>query len=161
MSQNYFAVSFPLWILDGTNMYGFLLTYLDYIHGRDFNVLLENEEGIFHSLINNFHCCEQAGQRFLFGGDWPLPTINTTFLTFRLSLQTPSVCRLHSFLFVFLRGREIVCVWYEAGVGGISLILNVFWKYKLKITSVMKMFFPCCWCIMLNKPFGVFTVETA
>lgn len=160
MFQNYFAVSFPLWILDGTNMYGFLLTYLDYTWQR-FQCSAWKWRRNFPLFDKQSPCCGQAGQRFLFGGDWSLPTINTTFLTFRLSFQTPSVCRLHSFLFVFLRGREIVCVWYEARVGGISLILNVFWKYKLKITSIMKMFFPCCWCIMLNKPFGVFTVGTA
>lgn len=160
MFQNYFAVSFPLWILREWICTGFYWPIWA-THGRVVSVLLQNEEGIFNSLINNLHCRGQAGQRFLSEGDWSWPAINTTFLSFWLSLQTPSVWRL-DFFPLCLSTWERKCLF---------MIWSQSWRHFLDPEYVLKTqtenhfnyenVFPCCWCIMLNKPFGVFTVGTA
>lgn len=140
-------------------MYRFLLTHLGYTC-RNFNVLLENEEWIFISLGNMspvlFIAVDRKDKGFyLWETDnfWPLTPLS--FLVYPHS-ETHLCGGFILSSLPFYVGRGNVCLWYEGWVGGIFLILNVFWTHKLEVTSILKMLLPCCWCTMLSKPFWYF-----
>lgn len=131
------------------------------IHGRDFNVRLENEEGIFHSLINNLlavgrqdrgSClgetdhCQPLTPLSLLSDSHSKPHLCADFILSSLSFYVGEK------LFVYDMKPEL-----EAFPWSWMCFENINWKSL----QLWKCFFPCCWCIMLNKPFGVFTVGTA